>query len=54
MKTDETGVHLRCAFTLSLKAFGLKRPSVLGMIRVGDEVSVTVNTTILPGGKAKE
>jgi polyisoprenoid-binding protein YceI len=30
----------RLAFPVSLRAFGLKPPSVLGMIRVGDEVRV--------------
>ena len=34
------------AFTLSLADYHLKPPSVLGMIRVGDEVSVTANVVL--------
>lgn len=34
------GVAFDLAFPVSLKTFGLKPPSVLGMVRVGDEVAV--------------
>ncbi|MGA0334308.1 MAG: hypothetical protein ACO3N7_03325 [Kiritimatiellia bacterium] len=43
--TDESGTHFKCTFLVSLKAFGLKRPSALGIIRVGDEVKVSVEST---------
>lgn len=43
---DETGIHFTSNFSLSLKAFGLKRPSALGFIRVGDEVNVEIETTL--------
>ncbi len=36
------GVVLNGSFTLSLKACDLKRPSVLGLIRVGDEIKLQV------------
>lgn len=43
---DETGIHFNSHFTLSLKACGLKRPSALGVIKVGDEVRLNVHTTL--------
>lgn len=43
----ETGILLPCTFTLSLKASDLKRPSVLGMIRVGDEVQLKVDLLLV-------
>jgi hypothetical protein len=54
LRTDESAIHLSCHFSLSLKACGLKRPSVLGLIRVGDQVTVTVDTLILPGPLSSE
>lgn len=44
--TDE-GIELVCTFTLSLKACDLKRPSVMGIIRVGDEVKLRVKTLLV-------
>lgn len=43
---DKEGLHFSSEFTISLKAFGLKRPSALGVIRVGDEVRLKVDTTV--------
>lgn len=43
---DENGIHFTSSFTLSLKACGLKRPSALGVIKVGDEVKLQVTTTL--------
>ncbi len=40
------GLHLVCDFSLSLQNCTLKRPSVLGLIRVGDEVKLHVETRI--------
>jgi hypothetical protein len=44
--TDE-GIELACSFSLSLKACDLKRPSVLGIIRVGDEVNLQIKTLLV-------
>jgi len=46
----ETGgtTRFRAEFDVSLKTFGLKRPSVLGLIRVGDTVHVQVDTLLSP------
>lgn len=43
-KAEEDGVRFRCRFDLSLEECGLKRPSVLGLIRVGDTVTVEVES----------
>lgn len=43
---DAEGLHLVCEFSLSLKAFSLRRPSVLGVIRVGDTVTLHTETTL--------
>jgi hypothetical protein len=48
---EEEGYLLTCHFPLSLKACNLKRPSVLGLIRVGDEVLVHVQTRIRPASE---
>jgi hypothetical protein len=50
-QTEGGDISFTCTFSLSLKAAGLKRPSVLGMIRVGDEVTLTVETTLTPPGE---
>jgi len=42
-KRDAGQVGCKMAFDVSLKAFGLKPPSVLGVIRVGDTVQVECN-----------
>ena len=39
-------IHFTCSFTVSLKEADLKRPSVLGLIRVGDEVKVVVESEL--------
>lgn len=41
-----TETILECEFTLSLKACTLQRPSVMGIIRVGDEVKLHTTTTL--------
>jgi hypothetical protein len=43
---DENGIHFECEFELSLKACGLKRPSALGVIKVGDTVKLRVRSTL--------
>jgi hypothetical protein len=46
--TVENGViRFRCSFSLSLKECDLKRPSVLDLIRVGDEVKVSVESELV-------
>ncbi|WFB36687.1 YceI family protein [Kiritimatiellota bacterium B12222] len=40
------GISIPCQFTLSLKAFDLKRPSVLGLIKVGDEVTLNIEALL--------
>lgn len=40
LKIDETQSTCRMEFPVSLAAFGLKPPSVIGLIRVGDTVTV--------------
>jgi hypothetical protein len=42
-KEDADGVSFHPTFDVSLKAFGLKPPSVIGLIRVGDRVTVEGN-----------
>jgi len=37
---DDKTAQCKMTFTISLKAFGLKPPSVIGLIRVGDTVQV--------------
>jgi hypothetical protein len=38
--------------TLSLRDFGLEPPSVLGLVRVGDEVRVRVRASVMPADAA--
>lgn len=46
---DEGGSRLfDAAFDVSLKAFGLKAPSVMGLIRVQDIVKVSAHVTLAP------
>jgi hypothetical protein len=45
-EATEQGYRLICDFELSLKACDLKRPSVLGLIRVGDTVTLHVETEL--------
>lgn len=47
-KEDGDGVRFRAGFEVSLKAFGLKPPSVIGLIRVADRVNVMANVTARP------
>ncbi len=42
-KREENRIRCRMAFPVSLKTFGLKAPSVMGVIRVGDTVNVECN-----------
>lgn len=44
-KEDADGVRFHAAFDVSLKAFGLKAPPMLGLIRVGDCVKVVGEVT---------
>ena len=37
---DDGRAACRMQFTVSLEAFGLKPPSVMGVIRVGDSVNI--------------
>jgi hypothetical protein len=41
----ETNIHFHAAWQVSLKQFKLKPPSVIGVIRVGDRVTVNAEVT---------
>lgn len=47
-QTEGDAISFSCSFSLSLKEAGLKRPSVLGLIRVGDTVALKVDATLTP------
>ncbi len=42
---SDTEIRFHAAWEVSLKQFGLKPPSVLGVIRVGDRVQLTADVT---------
>lgn len=46
LKETDSTVEFDLGFQVSLKAFGLKPPSVLGMIRVSDHVDVLCHVTL--------
>lgn len=48
LKVDPKKTTFTVDFEISLKAFGLKRPNVLGLIRVGDRVRMQVDVTLSP------
>jgi len=50
LKVDPKKTTFTVDFDVSLKAFGLKRPNVLGLIRVGDRVRMQVDVTLSPWG----
>lgn len=50
----EDGLSFDLEFPLSLKEFGLKPPSVMGIIRVNDQVQVVSHVTLGKGAPAKE
>ncbi len=50
LKVDPKKTTFTVDFDISLKAFGLKRPNVLGLIRVGDRVRMQVDVTLSPLG----
>lgn len=47
-QTEGDAISFTCSFSLSLKEAGLQRPSVLGLIRVGDTVDLKVDATLTP------
>ncbi len=48
LHTDTDGsISFDLSFDVSLKAHGLKRPSMMGMIRVGDRVQVTATARLI-------
>lgn len=50
LKESGERVTFAVEFPLSLKEFGLKAPSVLGIVRVGDKVSVKATFTLTVSG----
>jgi hypothetical protein len=48
LQTGAKEVTFSLAFELSLKSFGLKPPSVLGIIRVGDKIRIEAEVTLTP------
>jgi hypothetical protein len=55
----DSDIHFHAAWELSLKQYGLKPPSVLGFIRVGDKVRLDADVTVhknvsTPGNPAKQ
>lgn len=48
----EHDVTLRAELTVSLRDFGLQPPSVLGLVRVGDEVRVRVRASVMTADAA--
>ncbi|MEX2607604.1 MAG: YceI family protein [Kiritimatiellia bacterium] len=47
-QTEGDAISFTCSFSLSLEEAGLQRPSVLGLIRVGDNIALTVYVTLTP------
>ena len=54
MQTGPKDITFTLDFEVSLKAFGLKPPSVLGVIRVGDRVRLQADVTLSPPMLQKE
>jgi hypothetical protein len=48
LSDTRSGFELELQFPVSLAGYGLQPPTVLGFIRVGDEVSVKVNVQLAP------